>query len=143
MDVLDACAVFGAGLLAGIEVAVRFGVRSTIDVLAEQPQIRLRQALIRTLRVLVPSVYLPTFGLGIAVTVLAGSGFRYAGISALLVWTVTTFTGTVPLNKALLAWQPDAPPANWRAVIRRWKRMDTVRTWAAVLAFAGFLAALA
>jgi hypothetical protein len=65
------------------------------------------------------------------------------GLLAVLVWTVTTFLGTVPINKATLPWRPDAPPKDWRAVVRRWERLDKVRFWAAVMAFAFFLAAVA
>ena len=44
------------------------------------------------------------------------------GALAVLVWTVTTFLGTVPINKATLTWRPDAPPTQWRAVVSRWER---------------------
>ena len=70
-------------------------------------------------------------------------GLRCMGLLAVLVWTVTTFLGTVPINKATLPWRPDAPPKDWRAVVRRWERLDKVRFWAAVMAFAFFLAAVA
>jgi hypothetical protein len=65
------------------------------------------------------------------------------GLLAVLVWSVTTFLGTVPINKAMLTWWPDDPPKDWRAVVSRWERLDTVRFWAAVTAFAFFLTAVA
>jgi hypothetical protein len=145
--ILEFVELFCAGLLAGAEFMVCFGVRSTITVLEEQPQVQLRQALIRRLRVLVPAVYVPTLVSAVAVTVLAGTGegfgFRCLGLLAVLVWTVTTFLGTVPINKATLTWRSDAPPRDWRAVVGRWERLDAVRFWAAVLAFAFFLTAVA
>jgi hypothetical protein len=145
--ILEFVELFCAGLLAGAEFIVCFGVRSTIAVLDEQPQIQLRQALIRRLRVLVPAVYVPTLLSAVAVTALAGTGdgfdFRCMGLLAVLVWTVTTFLGTVPINQATLTWRPDAPPKDWRAVVSRWERLDTVRFWAAVLVFAFFLMAVA
>jgi hypothetical protein len=49
----------------------------------------------------------------------------------------------VPINKGALQWPPDAPPANWRALIRRWERLDVIRSSAAVLAFACLLMAAA
>src|SRR6516162_8157713 len=141
--ILEFVELFCAGLLAGAEFIVCFGVRSTIAVLDEQPQIQLRQALIRRLRVLVPAVYVPTLLSAVAMTVLAGTDFgfwwRCVGLLALLVWTVTTFVGTVPINKATLTWRPDAPPEDWRGIVRRWERLDAVRFWAAVTAFAFFL----
>jgi hypothetical protein len=50
---------------------------------------------------------------------------------------------TVPINVAVLAWRPDAPPENWKGIIKRWERLDMVRTWAALAAFACFLTAVA
>ena len=67
------------------------------------------------LRVVVPAVYVPMALSGIAMTVMDGTGggfgWRSAGLLAVLIWTLTTFLGTVPINAAMLAWRPDAPPA--------------------------------
>jgi uncharacterized membrane protein len=142
MRLLEFFNLFGAGLLAGIEFAVRFGVRGPLTVLDERPQIQIRQALIKTLRLLVPAVYVPTFLSGILLTIRYGTAWRWVAVAALLAWTVTTFAGTVPLNQRLYDWDPDAPPADWRAVIQRWHLLDTIRTWAALLAFASFLTAV-
>ncbi|MDH6115141.1 putative membrane protein [Kitasatospora sp. MAP12-15] len=147
--------LFFAGLLAGMEFVVRFGVRGPLAALEERAQLQLRQALIRTLRVVVPAAYLPTIVSGVVVTALYGTGagagagansgialgFRCAAVLAMVVWTLATFGGTVPINAAVLDWQPGALPQNWRELIRRWERLDTVRTWAAVAAFACFLVA--
>ena len=143
MNILVLVNLFFGGLLAGVEVVVRFGVRGPMAALPELPHLRLRQGLIRTLRVLVPSIYVPAFLTGIAVAVTSDSATatRWAGVAAMVVWTVTTFAGTAPLNQALAGWDPEAPPADWRAVIGRWERMDTVRTVAAVVAFVLFLVA--
>jgi uncharacterized membrane protein len=96
---------------------------------------------------LVPAVFLPTAISGVTVAVLEGTApgfvFRCAGVLAVLTWTSATFIGTVPINEALLTWQPDAPPENWMAIIKHWERFDAVRTWAALTAFAFFLTAVA
>lgn len=143
MNVLEFVNLFFAGMLAGAEFVVRFGVRRPLTVLEDQPQIQLRQALIRSLRVAVPALYVPTLLTGIAVTVwnAAGTGFAFqcAGVFAILAWTVITFTGTVPINAGMLDWRADAPPHDWRAIIRRWERLDTARTCAALAAFAFLL----
>lgn len=147
MLVLEFLNLFFGGLLAGAELLVRLGVRAPLATLGDQPQIELRQALIRTLRIVVPALYLPTITTGIAATALnvsgTGFGLQCAAVLALLVWTLTTFAGTVPINVALLDWQPTAPPADWRERIHRWELLDTVRTYAAVAAFALFLTAAA
>ena len=139
--------LFCAGVLAGMEIAFHYGLRAPAEVLGEQPQIRLRQALILRLRVLVPAFFVPMALSGIAVTVLdraaPGFGFRVAGMFAVLIWIVVRVVGTIRINEATLAWRPEEPPTNWLALISESERFHLVGTWAAVVAFAFFLAALA
>ena len=66
-----------------------------------------------------------------------------AGVLALLIWFLVTLFGTVPINTAALEWQPDEPPRDWRALVDRWERLNTIRAWAAILAFGFFLTAVA
>jgi uncharacterized membrane protein len=145
--ILEFINLFCAGLLAGIEFIVCFGVRTPLTALDIQPQIQIRQALIRRLRVLVPPVFLLTAISGATVTVRDGTApgfvFRCAAVLAVFTWTLATFIGTVPINEAVLTWRSDVPPENWKAVIKRWERLDMVRTWAALTAFAFFLTAVA
>jgi len=132
--------LFLAGILAGEELVIRFGVRGPLARLAPEPHVQLRQGLIRTLRVLVPAIYLPTLASGLAVTLLGGAGPglvpHLAALAALLVWLATTLGGTVPINQAVLDWDAAAPPEGWRALIARWERLDSVRAAAATAAFA-------
>jgi hypothetical protein len=66
---------------------IRYGVRAPVASLDPQPEIRLRQALIRRLRVLVPAIFGLAFFSGFAVTLLEGFGpgfgLRCAGLLAL------------------------------------------------------------
>jgi uncharacterized membrane protein len=145
--VLEFVNLFCTGLFAGMEFVVWLGVRASLNVLDEQPHIRVRQALIRRLRVLVPAAFVLTALSGVGVAVREGTApgfvFRCAGVLALLTWSLATFLGTVPINVAVITWRPDAPPEDWKGIIRRWERLDTVRTWAALTAFACFLTAVA
>ena len=145
--VLEFVNLFCAGVFAGMEFVVWFGVRAPLNVLDEQPHIQVRQALIRRLRVLVPAAFVLTAISGVGVAVLEGTSpgfvFRCAGVLAVLTWSLATFSGTVPINVAVLTWRPDAPPENWKGIIKRWERLDTVRTWAALTAFARFSTAVA
>lgn len=138
---------FGAGLLAGEEFVIRYGVRGPLASLGDQAHIRMRQALIRPLRVLVPAIYLPTLLSAVAVTALDGASnglaLRCAAVLTLLAWIAVTLGGTVPINAAALDWDPDAPPRNWRAQVDRWERLNSVRVWLAIGAFALMLAATA
>jgi uncharacterized membrane protein len=145
-EVLGFINVFGAGLLAGEEFVIRYGVRGPLGRLDQESHIRMRQGLIRTLRILVPAILLPTLLSAVAVTVVDGAdgglAFRCAAILALLAWVAVTLRGTVPINEAALDWDPAAPPGNWRALVDRWEDLNSVRAGLAVGAFALLLAGL-
>jgi hypothetical protein len=145
--VLDFVNIFFAGMLAGIEFVIHYGLRGPSEILDEHSQLQLRQALVMRLRVLVPAFFAPTAVLGIALTVLnnaaPGFGFRCAGVVAILTWIVIRVIGTVPINSATLTWQLSAPPKNWKAQVNHAERFHIVGVWAAVLAFAFFLTAMA
>jgi uncharacterized membrane protein len=95
---------------------------------------------------LVQSIYVATLLSAVIATVLDGfdSGFalRCAGILALVIWIAVKLGGTVPINAAALEWNPSAPPPSWRTQVDRWERLNTLRTWAAVAAFALLLIGL-
>ena len=88
--VLDFVSVFFAGMLAGIEFVIHYGMRSPAEILDERSQLQFRQALVLRLRVLVPAFFVPEAILGVVLTVLnstaPGFGFRCAGVIALLTW---------------------------------------------------------
>ena len=145
--VLDFVNLFFAGMLAGIEFVIHYGLRGPSELLDDHAQLQLRQALVLRLRVLVPAFFVPTAVLGIALTILNGGTpgfwFRCAGVVALLTWIAIRVIGTVPINSATLAWQLSAPPKDWKAQVNRAERFHIVGVWAAVLAFAFFLTAVA
>jgi uncharacterized membrane protein len=144
--IIQFASVFLAGILAGEELVVRYGVHLSLGMLDAALQIRARQALILKLRVLVPVVYLLTAIASVATLIATGTGtgfgFRCAAIAALLIWILSTLIGTVPINKSILDWAADAPPSNWTALVTRWERLDVVRSSAAVVAFACLLLAI-
>ncbi len=139
--------LFLAGLLAGEELAICYGVRTTIAKLDEQLQTQIRQSLIRNLRVLVPAIFIPTAAFSAIAIAMAGSdsgiGFRYAGGILLIAWAAITFIGTVPINKAVLDWQLADLPDDWKSIVSRWERLDVGRCWAAIGSFACLLIAVA
>ena len=145
--VLDVVNLFFAGILAGMEFVIHYGVRAPAEVLDDQAQLQLRQALILRLRVLVPAFFVPTAVSGIAVTVLDGAApglwFRCAGVLGVLIWIVIRVIGTVPINSATLTWQPGAPPKHWKALVNHAERFHILGVWVVVLAFACFLTAMA
>ena len=145
--VLDFVNVFFAGLLAGMEFVIHYGLRAPAEVLNDTAQLELRQALVLRLRVLVPAFFVPTAVSAIAVTLLdwaaPGWWFRGVGMFALLIWIAFRVLGTVPINSATLTWQPSAPPKNWKALVSHAERFHDVGVWAVILSFALFLTALA
>jgi len=144
---LDFVNLFFAGLLAGIEFVIHYGLRTPAEVLDDRSQLQLRQAMVLRLRVLVPALFVPAAVSGLAVTLLdvgaPGFWLRVAAMLAMLVWVGIRVVGTVPINSATLTWQPDAPPKNWKALVNHAERFHIVGVWAVVLAFALFLAAMA
>jgi hypothetical protein len=147
ITVLDFVTLFFAGMLAGIEFVIHYGVRGPSERLNEHAQLQLRQALVLRLRVLVPAFFVPTTVFGIAATVLnagtPGFVFRCAAVLALCLWIGIRVVGTVPINSATAEWQLSTAPKNWKALVNRAERFHTIGVWAAVLAFAFFLTAVA
>ena len=100
--VLDFVNLFFAGMLAGIEFVIHYGLRGPSEILDDHSQLQLRQALVMRLRVLVPAFFAPTALLGIALTVLSGGipgfWFRCAAVLAVCIWILIRVVGTVPIN---------------------------------------------
>src|SRR3954462_6897293 len=115
--VVGGIGLFLAGLLAGEEFVVRYGIRGPLAALEDRAHIHLRQGVIRTLRVLVPATALPALVIGVGVAVMDRGTFAVAGAALLLGWLLVTVFGTVPINSHALEWDPDAPPANWKALV--------------------------
>ncbi|OXM63358.1 anthrone oxygenase family protein [Amycolatopsis vastitatis] len=145
--ILQATGLAFAGLLAGEEFVVRYGVQPALRHLGDHAHVAARVALVRTLRVVVPGIMLPTVLAGAAVLIAgsggAGAAFRWAGMAALVAFLLFSFLGTVPINMRVIDWQPDDPPPDWRATVLRWQRIDVARSTAAIAAFACFIIAFA
>jgi hypothetical protein len=139
--------LFFFGILAGMETAIHYGLHGPTRVLSDRSQLQLRQALVLRLRTLVPAFFLPAAVSGIAVAVLDGSApglwLRCAGLVGVIVWVAISVVSTVPINSATLTWPVEAPPADWKARVEHAERFHILGVWAAIMAFASFLAAAA
>jgi hypothetical protein len=137
--------LFFAGILAGMEAVIHYAVSGATELLDEEPQIKLRQALILRLRWLVPAFFVPTAITAIAVTIIEhsdrGVAFRYAGLVAIFVWVLVRVVGTVRINSATLEWKAYAPPKDWKEQIANSERFHIIGTWTAIMAFILFLIA--
>ena len=145
--VLDFVNLFFAGMLAGIEFVIHYGLTKPAEALDARSQLQLRQALVVRLRVLVPAFFVPTALSGIAVTVLDGGApgmwFRGVAMLGVLIWIAIRIVGTVRINSATLDWPLDAPPPDWQAQVQRAERFHDVGVWVVVVTFACFLTAVA
>ncbi|GLY96614.1 anthrone oxygenase family protein [Actinoplanes sp. NBRC 103695] len=138
MAVLQVLSVVLAGLLAGEELIVRWGVQPALRTLGDRAHVEARVALVRTLRIAVPMLMLPTVIAAAAVLITDATTVRWAGAALLAAFLLFSFLGTVPINMKVIDWHADNPPADWRATVRRWERIDVFRSSAAVLAFICF-----
>jgi hypothetical protein len=145
--ILEFFNLFCAGVLAGTEIAVHYAIHPTMIVLDERPQIVLRQGLIRKLRWLVPTFFVPVLFSGVAVTIanweVPRLYFCIAAMIAVIVWIIIRIIGTVPVNSVTIEWDADAPPKDWREQIEKVEQFHVIGTWAATLAFIFFLTNLA
>ena len=143
MTVLAVLTLVFAGLLAGEELVVRWGVAPAIRTLPDPAHLRTRIALVRRLRVLVPLLIVPS----VLTTVSAAVALRlgplgWTAVVVLVVFVATSAVGTVPLNIQVNDWDPDAPPPDWRAVVARWEAIDVLRSSTAIVAFVVLVLAL-
>jgi hypothetical protein len=145
--ILDFVNLFFAGMLAGVEFVIHYGLRGPSETLDEHAQLQLRKALVMRLRVMVPAFFAPTAVLGIVLTVLnvgtPGFWFRCAAVVAICIWILIRVVGTVPINSATAEWDLNVPPKNWQELVTRAERFHILGVWAAILAFAFFLTAVA
>ncbi|MGA0567362.1 anthrone oxygenase family protein [Rathayibacter sp. KR2-224] len=135
-----------AGLLAGEEFIVRWGIQPAIASLPDDAHVRTRIALVKRLKVVVPILMVAAVLASVAVLIgeglAQGFGFRIAGMVALIIFVLASFLGTVPINMGVNDWNPDDLPADWASVVTRWQRIDVLRSTAAGLAFVLFIVAL-
>ena len=150
--ILQSASLFLAGILAGEEFIVRYGVQPALRRLDERAHLLARIALVKRLKVVVPAVMMPTV-LVVAASAIVGSLqvgvahdgaiLRWLAFAALVALLLFSFLGTVPINIRVNDWNADAPPAHWRALVLRWERIDVFRSSSAMLAFALLVASAA
>jgi uncharacterized membrane protein len=147
VTVIETVGLLLAGLLAGEEFIVRWGIQPALSSLPDGPHLAARKALVARLRYVVPALMVPTVIVAIVLLIAAGAGpglgFRIAGVAALVAFVLFSFLGTVPINIRVNDWDLDAPPSDWKMDVARWQFIDVFRSSAALVAFACFLVAAA
>lgn len=136
-----------AGLLAGEEFVVCYGVHPALATLSERSHVETRVALVKRLKVVVPAIMVPTVIVAIVLLLVAwsepGLVWRVAGAVALVAFVLFSFLGTVPINIKVNDWDVENPPADWQRLVSRWARLDVFRSSAAILSFVLFAVAFA
>ncbi|MEO5534202.1 MAG: DUF1772 domain-containing protein [Pseudolysinimonas sp.] len=145
MSILVGLGLMFAGLLAGIEAVVRYGVHPALNAMPDDVHLRARHEIVRIVRVIVPAVMLPSVVVAVVCLVVTSSGpaygLRFAAVAVYAIYLVVVFAGTVPINDRFFKWDVSNPPADWKSVIRRWALIDVVRSSAAIVAFGLLVAA--
>jgi anthrone oxygenase-like protein len=124
-----------AGLLAGEEFIVRWGVAPALRALDDGSHVRARIALVKRLRVVVPVLIVPTVVAAAMAAVQVDGPAAWSGFGALVVFVLCSAFGTVPINMQVSRWDAGRPPVGWRRTVHRWERIDVVRSAAAVVGF--------
>lgn len=126
--------------VAGFTACAEFGsyafVHPVVRALPPAHHIRVEQGLLRTFGRVMPILMPLSAVLVVTWAVRAGGAARWAAAAAFLVAVLITVTVNVPVNAATGRWDPEAPPADWAVLRRRWERAQGVRSGALL---AGFL----
>ena len=134
-----------AGVLAGCEIGIHYGVGSPPLIIGDTASLQVRQAAGRRLRILIPGLFLPTAITAVMITIREGAApyarLRWMALLCLAVWIGTRAFVTVPVNSAVLDWPASSPPAGWKDRIALAQRVHIIGVWATLLAFVCLLAA--
>ena len=122
-----------SGMLVGNEFGGWVAVHPALNTLSLSAHIAAEQAVVRRYKAIMPFWMMST--IISAMPVLAqvqdrrSPTFRLtlAGMSCFLAMLIVTFRGNMPINNQILLASPDAPPANWGHLRKRWDRFHTLR----------------
>ena len=144
---LELVAIVTAGTMVGNELAVAVFFHPRISALDDSTHVRTAQTLAVVLGRAMPIWYALTLLLSGAVAFWVrpastpGHGFALAAsifFAAMIVYSVLL---PVPINNQVARWRPEALPANWRELRRRWDALHAVRAGVLLLALVLLVAA--
>lgn len=130
---------FAVGLFAGLLYTFEQGVIPTLATLNATEYARIEQSLIRALDAFPTGVivvanlamWLPLYPLVRRWSQRHTTYWRLTALGwALFLFGVGVFTIVlnVPINNAVLAWDPAAPPADWAQAREAWNQLNAIRT---------------
>jgi len=142
--VLTVVLLASSGIFAGGLVMVAGAIVPTFRALPAGAYVQLHQTLSRYVDRFMPATALLTILLGLALMWLykgAVRGLLAAGVLLTIAVAVISQFGNVPLNRKVRSWHPEAPPADTGDLLKRWRSLHLLRTFAGVLALVVFAAA--
>lgn len=130
---------FGIGLFAGLLYTFQQGVIPTLNLLTATEYAKVEQGLIRSLDafptgvivVATVSMLLPLYPLVRLWPRRSSAYWRLTALGwALFFFGVSLFTIllNVPINNAVLAWDPATPPSDWESLRNQWNNLNAIRT---------------
>lgn len=130
---------FGIGLFAGLLYTFEQGVIPTMNTLSAIEYTKVQQSLIRSLDAFPTGVivvanlamFLPLYPLVRLWKQRRTTYWRLTALGWVLFFVgvgVFTITLNVPINNAVLGWDPDAPPADWASARNTWNTLNSIRT---------------
>ena len=134
--------LFLAGALTGNEFGGWAGVHPALATLPRRSQVEAERAVTRRFGAIMPAFMTAT--LASCIPVLAGIpdrrsvtfGTALGGFLCYAAMLGVTFAGNMPINRRVLAATPEAAPADWDALRRRWDRWHALRNGLNALGFA-------
>lgn len=147
VQVLEVVSIAVAGTMVGNELAVAVFVHPRLSRLDDASHVRAVQPLAAVLGAVMPFWYALTLAGALLVAFVArpagtsghGGALAAAGLfAAMIVYTVLL---PVPINNQVACWKPEALPANWRELRRRWDRLHAFRVAVLAVAFLLLVAA--
>jgi hypothetical protein len=129
-----------AGTLVGNEICIALFIHPIFYKLEDGCHLRAVQPIAQLLGRVMPFWYFVTLALALADCYLSRNAapqvLRYLEFSTALFALSIVFTvvALVPINNKIARFSPDAPPANWLALRKRWDRLHVVRVLVILLA---------
>jgi uncharacterized membrane protein len=137
------------GVLAGIYLGHRAGAHYALELVEPGSFIQFQQIIhVHYVKFMPPLVIVALLAaVSWLVSVRArprSTEFLLVAVSALAIAAIAALTRlvNVPLNDALMTWNPAAPPLDLRAQWAPWEQVNTIRVWLALIALVFEIVAL-
>lgn len=133
LQLLELAAIVIAGTMVGNELTVAVFVHPRLSRLDDVSHVRAVQTLAAALGAVMPFWYALTLLGSLGVAFFArpadtpGHGLALAAAGLFAAMIVYTVLLPVPINNQVARWRPEALPANWRELRRRWDVLHAIR----------------